>query len=78
MHDDLKELIASLIASKVEFIIVGSTVLAFYGRPRYTEDIDLWVRPTQANVSRLVSALAPLAYPWLLRHSPHSSWSRTR
>jgi hypothetical protein len=63
MHDDLKELVASLTDHKVEFIVVGSTVLAFYGRPRYTEDIDLWVRPTPSNVTRLIDSLIDFGLP---------------
>lgn len=38
-------------------MVVGSTCLAVYARPRYTEDIDLWVRSTSDNVQKLAAAL---------------------
>jgi len=56
MHPDLLELLASLRSHKVEFLVVGSTVLAVYARPRYTEDIDLWINRSEENVKRLGSA----------------------
>lgn len=37
--------------------------MAFYGRPRNTEDVDLWVKPTEENVGRLVEALAGFGLP---------------
>jgi hypothetical protein len=60
---DCKELIESLKSHEVEFLVVGSYVLAFYGRPRHTEDIDFWVKPTPDNVDRLSVALKSFGLP---------------
>jgi len=57
MTPDFEELFAILTAHRVEFLVVGSSVLAFYGRPRYTEDVDIWVRRTRENIDRLADAL---------------------
>ncbi|MCO5295463.1 MAG: nucleotidyltransferase [Fimbriimonadaceae bacterium] len=57
MSRDFEDLFASLADHNVEFLVVGSTLLAFYGRPRYTEDIDLWVRRSGANLENLADAL---------------------
>lgn len=38
-------------------MIVGGHALAFHGAPRYTGDIDIYVRPDPANASRIIAAL---------------------
>jgi hypothetical protein len=37
--------------------VVGAHALAVHGRPRYTGDLDIWVRPEPDNFSRLIKAL---------------------
>lgn len=63
MTEDLKELIGSLRSHDVQFLVVGSVALALYARPRYTEDLDLWVRRTEENVARLARALENFGLP---------------
>ena len=45
--------------------MVGAYALAFYGRPRATGDLDVWVEATPDNATRVVRGLrgfgAPLA-----------------
>ena len=54
---DFKELLELLNANKVEYLVVGSYALAFHGAPRFTGDIDLFVKPEQANAKRILVAL---------------------
>ena len=42
---------------KVECLIVGGYALAFHGAPRFTGDIDLFVRPIRENAERILAAL---------------------
>lgn len=56
-QSDFKELFESLNAHNVEYLVVGGYALAFYGSPRFTGDIDVWVRPDELNAKRLVDAL---------------------
>ena len=62
MHPDLVELLESLRSRDVEFLVVGSTALAVHARPRYTEDLDLWLRRTEENTRRLVAALRDFGF----------------
>lgn len=54
---DLRELLALLIDHRVEFLLVDGHAVAFHGYPRFTEDVDLYVRPTPENAQRIVAAL---------------------
>lgn len=60
---DFDEFFASLNEHHVEFVVVGAYALAVHGRPRYTGDLDVLVRPTLDNASRLLSALAAFGFP---------------
>lgn len=57
INEDLKKLVATLNSHEVEFLIAGAHALAFYGQPRFTEDIDFFINKTKENVQRLADAL---------------------
>jgi len=57
IQKDFKELLELFNNHNVEYIIVGSYALAHYGAPRYTGDIDLYVKPEKSNAERILSAL---------------------
>lgn len=54
---DWNEFIGLLNAKKVRYLIVGAHALAANGRPRATQDLDVFVERTKANISRLALAL---------------------
>jgi hypothetical protein len=43
---DFSELFESFNANSVEYLIVDGYALAHHGAPRFTGDLDLFVRPT--------------------------------
>jgi hypothetical protein len=57
IHRDFKEFIELLLSHQVEFMVIGGYAVAAYGRPRYTGDIDFFVKKSPANAKRLVAAL---------------------
>ena len=57
LSPDLSEFIKSLNSNHVDYVIVGGYAQAFHGRPRFTGDIDFFVRPAPENATRLLSAL---------------------
>jgi hypothetical protein len=59
---DFKEWLESFNARKIEYVIVGGYALAYHGAPRYTRDIDLYVRPTEANSHRIMAALEAFGF----------------
>jgi hypothetical protein len=42
----------------VEYLLISGQVSVLYGAATFSEDIDIWVRPTPANVARLSRAPA--------------------
>ncbi|HBL27927.1 MAG TPA: hypothetical protein DD490_13900 [Acidobacteria bacterium] len=57
LHKDLRECIELFLSQGVEFLVVGGHAVAFHGYPRLTEDVDLLVRPSLENGSRILRAL---------------------
>ena len=54
---DSNEFVGLFAASGVEFLVVGGHAVAFHGHPRFTQDLDLLVRPSVENGRRVVEAL---------------------
>jgi hypothetical protein len=58
VSQDFEELLESLNARKVRYLIGGAHALAFHARPRATKDLDLFIAPTRTNAERLIKALS--------------------
>jgi len=59
---DFSELLGLFNAHGVEYLVVGAYALAFHGVPRYTGDLDLWIRPDGANGARVLAALEAFGF----------------
>ena len=55
--DRLPEILASLDAERVEYVLVGGQAVNLHGILRFTDDVDLFVSPTPENIERLQRAL---------------------
>ncbi len=53
MNRDFLEFIEILKNKNVDFVIIGGMALAFYGYPRFTGDLDIWVIPTLENIQKV-------------------------
>jgi hypothetical protein len=62
LSKDFVEFIECLNDRRVDYLLVGAHALAFHGLPRFTKDIDFWVRPTAENAARLLAALAAFGF----------------
>lgn len=54
---DFREFVELLNANGVEYLVVGGYALAAHGQPRYTGDLDLWLRVTPRNLLAALRAL---------------------
>jgi len=57
VQPDFRDLLALLNEHKVDYIIIDAYALAFHGAPRYTGDIDIYVKPNPMNAQRIMAAL---------------------
>ncbi len=57
LTDDFKEFLQWLTASRVDYLLVGGYAVGLHGYPRATIDLDVWVRATPENATRIIEAL---------------------
>ncbi len=60
METDYDQLISSLVAGSVEFIIIGGAAATAHGSSRLTTDLDVVYSRNPENIKRIVNALNPL------------------
>ena len=63
MNRDFVEMLSELCAANVEFLVVGAHALAAHGKPRATGDLDVWIRASEENAERVLSALRRFGAP---------------
>jgi hypothetical protein len=62
LQSDLSEFIGLLNSLKVEYLVVGGHAVAFHGHPRFTGDIDFFIRATGENAERVLRALEAFGF----------------
>ena len=62
VQQDFRDLLALFNTHKVDYIIVGAHALAYHGAPRYTGDIDIFVRPDSENAHHILCALEEFGF----------------
>ena len=62
LNKDFKEFAGLLNSTGVEYLVVGGYALAAYGHPRYTGDLDIWVRRTPPNAAKPLLALGQFGF----------------
>ena len=63
LNEDFQDLLSEFSERGVEFVIVGAFAVAYHGVPRATGDIDIFVRPSHDNATRVFAALAAFGAP---------------
>ena len=55
--DAHRQLLEAMLHHNVDFIVIGGYAVIFHGYDRTTGDIDLWLKPDNANKPRVIEAL---------------------
>ena len=63
MNRDFSEMLAALSAAGADYLLVGAHALAAHGVVRATGDLDVWIRPTPENASKVWRALVAFGAP---------------
>ena len=59
---DFKEFLQLLSDHRVEYLLVGGYAVGYYGYPRATGDIDIWIAMRPNNAQRLVNVLQEFGF----------------
>jgi hypothetical protein len=62
LPSDFKEFLKLLNSHGVEYLIVGGYAVGYYGYPRATGDLDIWVARTPQNAQKLVAAIKEFGF----------------
>src|ERR1035441_5857853 len=63
MYQDYKDLLSAFHAHGVRYLIVGGYAVIFHAQPRFTRDIDLFIKADLANAQAMYAALAEFGAP---------------
>ena len=59
---DLKDFLKLLNLNAVEYLLVGGYAVGYYGYPRATGDMDIWIAKSPANAERVTEALKSFGF----------------
>jgi predicted nucleotidyltransferase len=62
LPNDFKEFLKLLNANKVEYLLIGGYAVGYYGYPRATADMDIWIAMNPANADRIVAVLREFGF----------------
>lgn len=62
LPQDFKEFLRLLNAHKVEYLLIGGYAVAYFGYPRATADMDIWIAMNPANAGKTVAALKEFGF----------------
>src|ERR1017187_193154 len=63
MYQDYKDLLSAFHAHGVKYLIVGGYAFIFHAQPRFTKDIDLFIKADTANAQATYAALTSFGAP---------------
>ena len=61
-HKDFSEFIELLNNHNVEYLLVGGYALGVHGHPRYTGDLDIWIKPEGKNAQKVLKVLQEFGF----------------
>ncbi len=60
LFEEHQEILEYFIRYNVDFLLIGGYAVNYYGYMRTTGDMDLWIRPSEDNKIKVLSALEDL------------------
>lgn len=59
---DFKEFLQLLESERIEYLLVGGYAVGYYGYPRSTADLDIWIAADPANAEAMVRVLRKFGF----------------
>ena len=63
MYQDYKDLLSAFQSHGVKYLVVGGYAVIYHAQPRFTKDLDLFIKPDPANTKAIYAALAAFGAP---------------
>jgi hypothetical protein len=63
VNSDFKDLLNLFNAYRVKYLIIGGYAVVKYTEPRFTKDLDLWIRADAKNAAAVFQALREFGAP---------------
>lgn len=63
ISSDYRDLFRELNKHKVKYLVVGAYAVVYYTEPRFTKDLDIWVKADTKNAGKLYRALKEFGAP---------------
>ena len=63
LHPDFKDFLRLLNSHGVEYLVVGGYAVGYYGYPRATGDMDIWIAVNEVNAEKTAQALRDFGMP---------------
>lgn len=61
-HPAHQEMLFALLDNQVDFLLVGGYAVIYHGHVRTTGDMDVWLRPTNENKSKLLQVFKKMEF----------------
>jgi len=62
LPQDFKEFLRLLNAHQVEYLLIGGYAVGYFGYPRATADMDIWIAMNPANAEKIVTVLKEFGF----------------
>lgn len=62
LPNDFREFLRSLKDQQVKYLVIGGYAVGYYGYPRATMDLDVWIEKSPENADRIVLALRSFGF----------------
>src|SRR5580704_6474596 len=63
MFQDYKDLLSAFQSHGVKYLVVGGFAVIYHSQPRFTKDMDLFIKPDPVNAKATYAALAQFGAP---------------
>lgn len=63
---DFEDMLFLLNKHEVKYLIIGGLAFIYHAKPRYTKDMDLWIKPDRGNITKVNCALEEFSSPILI------------
>jgi len=62
LPQDFKEFLKLLNSKRIEYLVIGGYAVGFYGYPRATGDMDIWIAASEKSALKMVGALKQFGF----------------